>query len=437
MECNPTKPRWDKLRSLPIVQTARQKIEAELKDGGHLAPLYQVYQQPENRQLVAMLGDMVSEEIFLYGGPSTVGFLDLAGQLNAAQSYGPLLMFMSGQTEEKSSSKMQFTMLLRTLANNLNLIRVPDQIIGFKLADTKRAEAQLKRLETVLTNLETQLPLLKGRVKKTKLAGGSFVILTVDGTMVPWQLLPIKNFELKEGEFDEVLKKLEQLRLTIAVGVRDGYLLLSIGESTNLLKSLGNGKRLSERPELKPLAASTGKRITSISYASAALRAASQTSQWDALIRLVSTNLPHLNLNGQTRTRLLKDLAELAEETRKAAARVGADLSFSYSTARGSEGYAYDYGEHINVDGSKPLTLLNHVGGSPLFALVGRLPQYLPKLCEAGQSSPNCLPVLRRAGLTQARCRCPGEIQPGRQGGAAGPRAAQSRHRHDAVAGPG
>jgi hypothetical protein len=363
---------WAKLKSLPVVQTARQKIEDELKEGGHLAAFYQVYQQPENRQLLAMLGDMVSEEIFLYGGPSTVGFLDLAGQLNAAQSYGPLLMHLSGQSEEKSSGKMQLTMILRTLANNLNLVRVPDQIIGFKLADTKRAEAQLKRLETLLTNLETQLPPLNGRVKKMKLAGASFLTLSLDGSMVPWQLLPIKNFEVKEGEFDELLKKLEQLRLTFAVGIRDGYLLVSIGQSTDLLKSLGSANRLSDRPELKPLARSAGKRITSISYASRALRAVSQTSQWDALIKLTSTNLPHLNLNTETRTRMLKDLSKLAEETRAAAARVGADLSFSYSTERGSEGYDYDYGEHPTLDGSKPLTLLNHVGGSPLFAAVAR-----------------------------------------------------------------
>jgi hypothetical protein len=363
---------WTKLKALPLVQTARQKIEAEWKEDGQLAPLYQFYQQPENRQLVEMLGDMFSEEIFLYGGPSWVGFLDLAGQLNAAQSYGPVLMLLSGQAEEKNAGKMQVTMLLRTLANNLSLVRVPDQIIGFKLTDTKRAQAQLKRLETVLTNLQTQFPPLQGRVRKVKLAGGSFLTLTLDGTMVPWQLLPIKNYEVKEGEFDELMKKLGQLRLTFAIGICDGYLLISLGESTSLLKSLGGDKQLSERPELKPLAAYAGKRITSLSYASAALRAVSQTSQWDALIKLISTNLPHLDLNPETRTRLLKDLSELAEQTRTAAAQVGASFSLSFSSARGSEGYAYDYGQHPTLDGSKALTLLSHVGGSPVFAMVAR-----------------------------------------------------------------
>src|SRR5947209_1178400 len=38
---------WAKLASLPAVQTAKQKIDSELKAGGTLAQLYQVYQQPE------------------------------------------------------------------------------------------------------------------------------------------------------------------------------------------------------------------------------------------------------------------------------------------------------------------------------------------------------------------------------------------------------
>src|SRR5438445_8619130 len=52
---------WTKLASLPMVQTATQKIQAELKGGGSFAQLYQVYQQPENQQLLALVDDMVSE----------------------------------------------------------------------------------------------------------------------------------------------------------------------------------------------------------------------------------------------------------------------------------------------------------------------------------------------------------------------------------------
>jgi hypothetical protein len=375
---------WAKLKALPAVQTARQKIQAELKEGGSLAQLYQLYLQPENQQLIEMLGDMFSEEVFFYGGPNWVGFLELAGQLNAAQSYGPLLMALANKTEEKSN--MQMTLLLRALANNPDLIKVPEQIIGFQLSETARARDQLKRLETLLTNLEAQVPLLRGRVKKVNLAGASFLTVTLDGTLVPWQQLPIKQFELKEGEFDELIKKLSRLQLTLAVGIRDGYLLVAVGESTNLLKTAAGGKRLAERSELKPLAAFADKRVTSITYVSQALRNVSQTSQFDGIIKLVNNTLPQVGLSAEQRDKVRKDLAELAKDMQTWRGRVGATLAISFWSGRGSEGNEYDYGEHPTLDGSKPLTLLDHVGGAPLFAAVGRAhfsPEGYQKLAKA------------------------------------------------------
>lgn len=361
---------WAKLKSLPAVQTARQKIEAELKEGGSLAEYYQLYQQPENRQLLELLGDMLSEEVFVYGGPSWVDFLDLFGQVNAAQRYGQLLMLLS-EEQPKSEGNVELTVLLRSLANNLKLLKIPELIIGYKLSETARARDQLKRLETLLAALETQFPPLKGHVKKEKLAGANFLTVSVDGSMVPWKQLSIKDFELKEGEFDGLIKKLGQLRLTVALGIRDGYLLACVGDSTSLLKTLGAGQRLSERPELKPLAAHTAKRITSIAYISQALRAESEKGQFDGVIKLLNANPPS-NLSPAQREQMRKDLAEVAKAIGGGQGRAGATLSFSFSSERGSEGYDYDYGEHPTLDGSKPLTLLNHVGGSPVFAVVGR-----------------------------------------------------------------
>jgi hypothetical protein len=363
---------WAKLKSLPAVQTARQKIQAELKEGGSLAQIDQLLRQPENQQLLDMLGDMCSEEVFFYGGPSWVGFLELAGQLNAAQSSGPLLMALSGQAEENNPNQLRLVMLLRTLANNREALKVPDQILGFKLSETARARDQLTRLETLLTSLETQYPPLKGRIKKMKQAGASFLTVALDGSMVPWDRLPIKQFEQKEGEFDDLLQRLRQLQLVVAVGIRDGYLLVSIGGSTSLLNTLGGSKRLTELPELKPLAANAGKRITSITYASAALRSVGQTSQFDGLIKLVRANLSQAGFSAEQRDRMRKDLADLAQAVGTATGRVGATLAFSFWSQRGSEAYEYDYGEHPTLDASKPLTLLDHVGGSPLFALVSR-----------------------------------------------------------------
>jgi hypothetical protein len=56
----------------------------------------------------------------------------------------------------------------------------------------------------------------------------------------------------------------------------------------------------------------------------------------------------------------------------------GASLSYGFLTDRGAESFAYSYTKEAFSDGSKPLTLLNHVGGNPLFFAVGRS-KYAPE----------------------------------------------------------
>jgi hypothetical protein len=69
---------------------------------------------------------------------------------------------------------------------------------------------------------------------------------------------------------------------------------------------------------------------------------------------------------------ILKDLEDFNRAVQAGQADAGASLAFTFLTDRGYEGYAYDWGTHPGVDGSKPLTLLNHVGGDPILAAVGR-----------------------------------------------------------------
>ena len=48
-------------------------------------------------------------------------------------------------------------------------------------------------------------------------------------------------------------------------------------------------------------------------------------------------------------------------------------MGLSFLSDRGIENYQYEWGGHKALDGSKPLGLLDHVGGNPLLGLVARL----------------------------------------------------------------
>src|SRR5262249_37702938 len=153
------------------------------------------------------------------------------------------------------------------------------------------------------------------------------------------------------------------------------YLVLGVGESGDHLANLGAQKdSLAGRPEFKPLARFADRRLTSIGYASNALQTKLAMTDKDLnnLVAAARQALPQLGLTQAELARIIKDLDGLAKDLKQYLPRPGASLTFSFLTNRGQETYAYDWGEFPRVDGSKPLTLLNHVGGSPLVATVGR-----------------------------------------------------------------
>lgn len=366
---------WKQLTALPFVQQAWKKVQDEYtQPGGQLEKLREFYEAPDNAQLVALLADMFSHDVFIYGGPASADFADLFLRLASAMRFAPLQMQLADPDGKLDDQQRQALVLLRSLSNNLQILRAPDVVIGFKLSDTKQAEAQLKRLEGLLHALVLFVPDLKDRFKRTKVGGTEFLTLTLDGKLVPWEQVPIQQFEQQKGEFEPLLKKLKELKLTITVGVRDGYLLLSFDETTEALARLGKGKKLTERPELKPLNRFADRRLTSIGYLSESLarKVGTTASDIDQTVKAVEGLLAQAKLTAAQRAQIQKDLQELAKDLKAMVPEPGAALSYSFLTDRGVESYSHNWSQQLALDGSKPLTVLNHVGGSPLLVVAGR-----------------------------------------------------------------
>ena len=260
---------WAKIKSLPSVQMLMQMAEAQLKNpqDPHVAVPANI-SAAGKPALVAMLNDMVSHEVFCYGAENVSSFIELMTIVNGAQQMGNFLALMPGADR----GKVQAHVMLQALNEHRGLIQIPDTVIGFKLRDREAAEHQLKRLDSLLANLMQQFPPpLRERYKKGK--GANMFTVTLDGSLIPWDKVSLKQFEDREGEFDDLVAKLKTVKMTISLGLRDDYLLLAVGESTEFLQKLGGEKLLADRPEFKPLQKYTGERLTAISYASKNLRA--------------------------------------------------------------------------------------------------------------------------------------------------------------------
>ena len=368
---------WARITKLPYYQMGMRLLKQQYEEGENFAAFRQWVGQEENRDLVELLGDAVSTEIFCYGAGNWVDFVDLWQQVSRGMQLAPYTQLLK-DPKSKDPKAMQYASgraVLRVLARNPNKIKIPDFIIGFKIKDARKAEAQIKRLETVLKDLAAVQPMLQDRVKRVKVGESSFLSLSFDGSMIPWDEIDWKDVEEAAGEFDGVRKNLKKLKLTINLGVRGDYLLLSIGSTTEGIKQLGGeGPRLTSLAELKPLVRAAGKRLTGISYSSKALAAKSKMSadDIDNLATMAGHALDAAGIPENKRKAIMKDVSGLAGDLKKELTPAGASLSFSYLSERGYEGYDYQYGEFPYLDSSKPLTLLNHVGGDPILAVVGR-----------------------------------------------------------------
>ena len=367
---------WAKLKDLPFAKLAWQKVvEGWNQPGGPQTQLKEWYEQDENRELVRLLGAMFSDEVFSYGGPKTANFLALLGQLQAANQLAPFQALLQGKNpQEAQTPQARARALLQALNDNPDLIVAPDLVMGFKLRDTAPAKAQLARLDKLVQALEQMDERFKGRWNKAKVAGGEFYTLKLDGEMVPWDQIPWGDIEDEPGQFDKLKKKLRELKLTVSVGLRDQFLIVSLAENTALLEALGRpGKRLADRKEFAPLAKFADRKLTAIGYASKewqALQAGQQdgTQAFEGLLEM----LKNVDLTPKQQAKIKADLEALKKDFDKPGPEAGPALSFTFLTGRGSESYTYAWTKALNPAAVKPLTILQQVGGAPLLFAAGR-----------------------------------------------------------------
>jgi len=371
-----------KVKELAYVQMALSMLDEQMKaEDSPVAGAMAILQMPENQQLVQMLGEMVSDEVFIYGDVGWAELFDLLMEMNREARRAMADMGGDPEALEGGPGKE----MLELFVKYIDQAKIPDTVIGFKLKDTDRAKKQLKRLDPLLPLLVEEVPQLEGRVKWEAVAGSEMLTLKVDGTMIPWDEVPLDEMDDEEKEvFDKMVEKIKKMTLTVALGVWGDYLLLSMGDTNEHLATLGEGKLLIDHEKLAPLRKVADKRIKSVSYASddfmkkvgSGKRTVDDVvSQLDMLLSF----LPTLSgLEEEFVKELRDDLKELGEDIKQRIPDPGAAVGFSYMTERGFEGYVYNWGEDLILDGSQKLSLLDHVGGDPILFSAGRT-KYAPE----------------------------------------------------------
>ncbi len=370
---------WAKFKSLPSVMQAWDQFDSQWKDGS-LSFVRQIMSLPENEQLVSLLAEMVSQEVFVYGDPQCAVTLDLASQImNTARFSGLAEQIRKlkdgGSDDDAADDKLAGARaVLDTLDENADDVEMPGIVFGFKLKDRTAAQTQLKRLEVMLGLVLSQNPDLKNRLARKKVGDGDYLTLSLDGSLVPWEQIPFDQVATEPGQYDDLVAKLKSLTLVISLGLRENFVLLSIAKSDEHLAALGTGDLLVDEDEFEPLAKFAQQRLIGIQFFSEDIigRLAGNPDDLDQLTEMAQQLLEGAAVDEDMQKTVLEDVSALANDLKNFVPEPGPLLAFSFLTPRGVESYSYDWSQNLQMDVAQRLSLLEHVGGKPLAMLAAR-----------------------------------------------------------------
>lgn len=355
-----------KVKEIPAIQMgwAMAMMQWEAPQDLQIAAFKQALEAPENQQLIAMLKDAVSHEVFIYGGTDFGNLFTLINDLYAASNAGTMEAISSG--DPSGAQAAQLKKVLEVLNSQGDKLKVPTLVKGARLTDTQAAVAELKRLENFLTAALAQQPELQQRFARETVGNAEFLTLRLDGATI-WAAIN-QGAEVTDPQVQELVAKLSTVKLVISIGVRDKYLIVSIGDDNKHLAQLGQGTLLYDRSEFEPVRKAADKPITEVSYASAAFlqQAGGIDRQMDQLSGMIRQALPLAGLSSDLEKEMVADVDKAAGYIKANVPKPAAWSGYNFLTPEGIEGFGYSWTTEIALDASKNLTVLDHVGGDPI-----------------------------------------------------------------------
>jgi len=366
---------YAKLLQVPIVQLAKMQVTFQWQQSQEpsVAKVRAYVESPEGQQAVALLKEMFADEVFCYGSPECTDVLGFFLEINGLSRRAQIEAFAAQLPPEKAQSRIMSMLLERS-----EKLTIPEVVFGFRIQDKQLATRNLDQIHSSVTGLFNEFrPELTSHVQREQIAGHEFVTLRLDGSLLPWDEMRSEADEVDDETYDNWKKLLISKQLAVAVGVWDEFLLVYVGDTTDALEKYGQGPLLADSPDLARLNRHAAERVTSISYLSAAFadKVNSPRRSVDDLTGLAEVGLHALDLGTDRRQQILADVRGLAENLSAYLPEPAAISAVSFLTQRGAESFQYRTGTLPAYDSSVPLTILDHVGGSPLLFIASHSKQ--------------------------------------------------------------
>ncbi len=361
---------YARLMEIPIIQIAKMQVMFQWQQSTEpaVAEVRNYVQSPEGQEAVAVLKEMFSDEIFLYAGSNISEWIKLLTQASSMDRAARMQAKAEGEDPAKGAPGRFFKSLSERISSGMT---VPTMVVGFRIKDAERAKRELNEVHSLVRNLlDEHKPELSAHLQRDQIAGHEFLTLRVDGSMIPWDR--IRQEAEDEAQVDEWRELLSDKTLAIALGVVDEFVLLSVGDSTDHLETFGQGQSLADQPAIQRLAKHADQRLVSIAYVSESLAKSMGSAEQtvEELAGAADEILQQAEVDDEQRQELIEDIRAL--DLSKYMPKPGHVATVAFLTPRGYEGFQYNAGTRPMMDSSKPLSILNHVGGNPMLLVATR-----------------------------------------------------------------
>lgn len=369
---------WKKLIEIPSIAMGWQMAQMQINNPeGPAAMFWQLMELPENQQLAKLAREMFSDEIVFYAGEDFPKFVELMSLVQGSRMAPMIEAMNQGGVEFANPNDARMRAVADAIAEDPELLTIPEMVLAFKVKDKAAGETQLKRLE-VVANMAIKQSEAKVELKRETVGDVEYLVVKLDGSTIPWPEEVPAGVTIDKETYDKLKEIISEKEVVVALGVWNGYVLLSFGESTDHLEELGDSDLLVETDSFEPLLPHLEEEegdLVSVSYVSADVMKAQAISPQDLddAAEAADDLLENSDdVDDELKGELSEDLVELADDLKPYLPKPGAVASCTLKTEEGFESFTYNWAENTRLNGSLPLELTNHVGGGPIVAVVAR-----------------------------------------------------------------
>ena len=363
---------------LPAVKMGLDQLDTMRSMPGSPLSMAETFMElPENKQAVELLTDMVSTDTFVYGESSCIQFTKLLMALQRANQMASLSQAVAedGDNDDLGSEEEAARLFFQVLADNIDDLVLPDLVWGFQTSKQDAATAQLARLEVLLKLVTQTQPMLADALSRESIGGGEVVVLTLSGSLVPWSNLGLDAYSDDPDAVDKVTDKLRSLDLVIGLGLIGDRVVISIGDSVDhLAKLTSEGNGLITADAFGPYREAGEEKVTSVGYVSEEFVKVLSPTGDD--LRMLATFAERVaakaDLPAEAGEEAQRGLEKMADEYEAMLPEPGAWMGYAYMTDNGFAGESWNWSSNVALDGSQPLSILSHVGGSPFAVIASR-----------------------------------------------------------------